>query len=105
MQWSCSTISQKLSVTISFVAKKRLSLAMQDALRCAKRHGSLRRYVGGYWSHPDAPIINNAAPDPWWSTGTIQALVERGLLRVVATRAGGKDWLRVAPADGGPDAG
>lgn len=83
--------------------KKRLSLAMQDALRCARRHGSLKRYDGGYWSHPDAPIINNAAPDPWWTTETIRALVERGLLYVVTTRVGGKDWLRVVPDDGAPD--
>lgn len=84
--------------------KKRLSLDMQNALRHAKRHGGLRRFDGGYWSHQDAPILNHAAPDPWWVTGTIQALVERGLLRVVATRAGGREWLRVAPVDGGSDA-
>lgn len=82
-------------------SRKRLSLAMQDALRCATRYGALERFDGGFWSHRDAPIINpkDGTPSPWWAAGTIEALVNRGLLQVVATRAGGTCWARVVPTD------
>ncbi len=57
-----------------------LSRAQADALEKARSYGALERWPGGYWSHPGC-AFNSGKPAWRCTTGTVKALMQRGLLR------------------------
>lgn len=80
-----------------------LSQNMMQALDRAKRAGKLYRWTGGYWSDKAPPPNAGFPPAGTWSVawGTINALINRGLLEVVdCFDYGTRDPRVVAPVDG-----
>lgn len=62
----------------------RLTPTQEKAIQMARDNGGLlHRIPGGYWvTHQH---LDDSDPEEWIPTGTVRALVERGLMQVKAT--------------------
>lgn len=77
---------------------KKISETMQYAIRLAdeKGQGSLWRWPGGYWTHDSLENRDkvltafNGAPQEYFSTSTINALIDRGVMTVTGVKRGRK---------------
>lgn len=74
----------------------KLSSTQQALLTKFDQHSRIIRYQGGFWSAPGLPVNHNGAPEWWFGTMTVDALVKRGLLKVVEERANRQGFFAVA---------
>lgn len=75
---------------------KPLSREMETCLAYIRASGgTIHRYLGGYWAKPDGWNVNQT----YFSTGTIQALIERGLLVWTKASRDGSYWIEAGLND------
>lgn len=76
---------------------------MALALAKAKEHGELVRKPGGFWTAEGTPEKKDGTPEWYFSTSTIQGLINRKLLVGAAHLQRGQPWkVKIAGADDSP---
>jgi hypothetical protein len=82
----------------------KLSPTMQRCVEYIRQHGAIHRHPGGFWAHAEWQQHSG----PWHDTGTIQALVRRGVAEYSEWQQGRsgrfpiKAILLASPANPGP---